>query len=52
MQAVWINPEEHVWEEKIASHASQHASARPKLPLLKQPLTVRHLTELCDHLLA
>jgi len=43
MQAVWINAEGHVWEERIASHASPH---------LKQPLTVRHLSELCDHLLA
>jgi FMN hydrolase / 5-amino-6-(5-phospho-D-ribitylamino)uracil phosphatase len=37
MQAVWVNAQGHVWENKMG---------------LKQPLTVRHLSELCDHLLA
>ena len=37
MQAVWVNAHGHVWENKMG---------------LKQPLTVRHLSELCDHLLA
>ncbi len=37
MQAVWVNAHGHVWENKMG---------------LKQPLTVRHFSELCDHLLA
>jgi putative hydrolase of the HAD superfamily len=37
MQAVWVNAQGHVWENKMG---------------LKQPFTVRHLSELCDHLLA
>lgn len=48
MQAVWINAHDHVWEEKIASHPS-YQPASPRMP---QPLTVSHLSELCDHLLA
>jgi putative hydrolase of the HAD superfamily len=48
MQAVWINAEGHVWEEKITAHPLYDSQA----PQLQQPLTVRHLSELCDHLLA
>jgi putative hydrolase of the HAD superfamily len=48
MQAVWINADDHVWEEKIAAHPSY----QPASPQVPQPLTVSHLSELCDHLLA
>jgi len=48
MQAVWINADGHVWEEKITTHPLY----QPASPRLAQPLTVRHLSELCDHLLA
>jgi putative hydrolase of the HAD superfamily len=48
MQAVWINADGHVWDEKISAHPLYH----PDSPLSAQPLTVRHLSELCDHLLA
>jgi HAD superfamily hydrolase (TIGR01509 family) len=56
MQAVWINAQDHVWQEKVASHASSHAGLSASSHFtsadFKQPLTVRHLSELCDHLLA
>jgi len=48
MQAVWINAHDHVWEAQIAAHPSYE----PTAPRLSQPLTVSHLSELCDHLLA
>jgi FMN hydrolase / 5-amino-6-(5-phospho-D-ribitylamino)uracil phosphatase len=48
MQAVWINAHGQVWDEQLASHPSY----QPASPRLRQPLTVSHLSELCDHLLS